>query len=121
MSIPLRLFFVFMLSIWGMHSTKVSALTTADFFKICQASTVACAEHPVLQAYIGGSLDMLAALDEETNYLGKLYCDAPKKLFKIPSIIDFMQIRSKRYAEHNAMVLVILYLEQNGGCKRDDH
>ena len=116
----LRLFSVVILGMYCMLPAKASALTTEQFFKICQASPGVCEEHPILQAYVGGALDMLAALSEETQYLDNLYCKAPKDLFDISAIMRFMQAHSKRDAKRNAMLLVIRYFEQNGGCVNHD-
>ena len=96
---------------------SVSALTMQEFKAICNSIGVKCKEHPVLQAYVGGSLDIIAALDEETNYLKKkLYCDKPSNLFRVPEIIEFMEKHQKEYANKNATLLIIRYFEEKGGC-----
>jgi hypothetical protein len=100
-----------------MQSARVSALTTEEFFTICESAPVECTEHPALQAYIGGALDLLATLDEQTDYLETLYCTDPRELFDIPAIIGFMQAHREEYAERNAMLLLVRYFERRGGCE----
>jgi len=87
-----------------------------DFIAICETSEKPCAEHPILTAYVGGSLDLIAALDEETEYLQKVYCKDPKDLFDVNGIIKFMESHQTEYANVNSMLLVIRYLEEYGGC-----
>jgi len=97
-------------------SSTTSALTMKDFIAICESTDKACDEHPILQAYIGGSLDLIAVLDEETEYLDKVYCKEPKGLFDVSKIIKFMELHQIEYAQKNSMLLVIRYFEENGGC-----
>ena len=40
-------------------SGNTSALTMADFLAICESTEKPCTEHPILQAYVGGSLDLI--------------------------------------------------------------
>jgi hypothetical protein len=103
-----------------LYSTSTLALTVEQFSKICDSAPGKCSDHPVVQAYVGGALDMLATLDEETDFLTKLYCKKPQELFYVPAIIHFMQTNSAGYAKRNAMVLVVRYTEENGGCPRDE-
>lgn len=93
-----------------------SALTVDQFTEICDSIEANCTEHPLLQAYVGGALDLIAVLDEETEYLQKIYCDAPENLFKVPNIIRYIEANKTRYADRNAMLLVVRYLEENSGC-----
>jgi hypothetical protein len=93
-----------------------SALTTEQFVAICDSSQVACSEHPLLQAYVGGALDLIAVLDEETDYLSEVYCGKPDKLFDVPTIIRYIEAHRDSYADKNAMLLVVRYLEERGGC-----
>ncbi|MEM6544936.1 MAG: hypothetical protein AAF680_08515 [Pseudomonadota bacterium] len=97
-------------------SQQTAALTTDQFFSICEAAKVTCSEHPILQAYIGGSLDFTAALSEETDYLSEPFCKDPKELFKTTPIIEFMQEHRDEYSDKNAMLLVVRYFEVRGGC-----
>lgn len=71
----------------------------------------------MINAYVGGALDLLAVLDEQTNHLAKIYCKRPKELFDVPSIIRFMETKSEQYAADNAMLVLVHYLEKHGGCK----
>ena len=98
---------------------NVSALTMDQFNQICQSTSGKCSNNVTLQAYVGGALDLLATLNEQTEYLGKLYCKQPEELFNVPTIIDFMQAQSQEYANRNAMLLVVHYFEQNGGCNEN--
>lgn len=93
-----------------------TALTMTEFARICQSGPVACSEHPILNAYVGGALDLIAMLDEQTDYLGKVYCKPPKTLFDVPAIIRYMEARQSEYADRNATLVLIRYLEENGGC-----
>ncbi|MEO1078374.1 MAG: hypothetical protein AAFY29_02385 [Pseudomonadota bacterium] len=93
-----------------------SALTTEDFFRICEMNEASCSENPVLNAYVGGALDLIASLDENTDYLQPVYCVDPRTLFKIPMIVAYMEQHREEYAQRNAMMLLIRYLEENGEC-----
>ena len=93
-----------------------SALTMNQFVSICESAEIACSEHPVLTAYVGGALDLIAMLDEETDYLADVYCKPPRDLFDVPAIIRYMETRQAEYANRNAMLVLIRYLEEHGGC-----
>ncbi|WP_027328715.1 hypothetical protein [Marinimicrobium agarilyticum] len=103
-----------------LHSTGASALTVEQFSNICDSAPGECSDHPTLQAYVGGALDLIATLDEETKYLDTLYCRDPQTLFDVPTIIRFMQEHREGYTERNAMLLVVRYFEANGGCQSDE-
>lgn len=103
----------------SLHVSSAAALTMDEFSKICRSSPGKCSDHPILQAYVGGALDLLASLDEKTDYLTKLYCKEPKQLFDVPAIIRFMEQRSAQYASDNAMLLAVRYFEEQGGCHND--
>ncbi|MEE9333754.1 MAG: hypothetical protein V3U65_06650 [Granulosicoccaceae bacterium] len=96
--------------------TKASALTMNQFVEICDSSETRCRDQPLLQIYVGGALDLITVLDEETDYLSTMYCESPEKLFKVPQIIDYMLTHKESYADRNAMLLVVKYLEENSGC-----
>lgn len=93
------------------------SLTMSQFMKICESSTKSCEEQPLLNAYVGGALDVIAVLDEESSYLDGLYCLEPSGLFDVKAIIGFMQAHHRDYADKNAMLLVVRYLRENGGCQ----
>lgn len=95
---------------------NAAALTMDQFAAICESGKGECSSHPILQAYVGGALDLIAMLDEETDYLGKVYCETPSTLFDVPTIIGYMEAHREAYASKNAMLLVIRYLEEEGGC-----
>ena len=95
-----------------------SALTMDQFSSVCESYAGECSENPFLQAYVGGALDLIAMLDEETDYLGTVYCEEPSSFFDVPAIIRYMLANQSDYADRNAMLLVIRYLEEKGGCWR---
>ena len=97
-------------------SSPASALTMNQFASLCGSVELACSKHPILNAYVGGALDLIAMLDEETDYLGEVYCKPAKALFDVPTIIQYMELQQTKYAEKNAMLVLIRYLEEHGGC-----
>ncbi len=101
----------------SLHAPTVAALTMKQFSDICHTSPSECSDHPIIQAYVGGALDLLATLDEQTGYLGKVYCKETKSLFDVPAIIRFMEQRSEQYATDNAMLVLVRYFEEHGGCQ----
>lgn len=100
-----------------LHAPSATALTMKQFSDICHSSPGECSDYPIIQAYIGGALDLLATLDERTDYLGKVYCKKPKELFDVPAIIRFMELRSEQFAKDNAMLVLVRYFEEHGGCQ----
>ncbi|MEO0436936.1 MAG: hypothetical protein AAF098_08515 [Pseudomonadota bacterium] len=92
------------------------ALTAQEFFTICASAEMPCAEHPILQAYVGGALDLMATLDEKTPYLEAPYCRPAKELFIVADVVEYMHANLKAYAGENAMLLLIRYLEDRGAC-----
>ncbi len=92
------------------------ALTLDQFIGICESDQRECSDHPIANAYVGGALDLIAVLDEETDYLQKIYCENPRELFNVPAIIRYMQQHRVEHASQNAMILVLQYLEENGDC-----
>lgn len=101
----------------SLHTPSTLALTMKQVSDICHSSSDECSDHPLIRAYVGGALDMLATLDERTDYLGKVYCKEPKELFDVPTIIRFMESRSDQYVTDNAMLVLVRYFEEHGGCK----
>ena len=95
---------------------NAQALTAAEFMDVCRQSGRPCADVPVLQAYVGGALDLIAVLHEATDYMEPIYCKDPKLLFDVPAIIGFIEQHHVDNAEKNAMLLVVRFLEQYGGC-----
>jgi hypothetical protein len=100
-----------------LHAISATALTMKQVSDICHSSPGECSDYPVIRAYVGGALDLLATLDERTDYLGKVYCKKPKELFDVPTIIRFMELRSAQYAKDNALLVLVRYFEEHGGCK----
>ncbi len=107
----------FIILLLFLHAPNTLALTMKQVSDICHLSPGECSDHPIIQAYVGGALDLLATLDERTDYLGKMYCKKPKALFDVPVIIRYMEQRSKQYATENAMLVLVRYFEEHGGCK----
>jgi len=97
-------------------SINTSALTAKEFNGICEANTVECHDIPAVQAYIGGALDLLATLDEQTEHLDKIYCKDTKELFQIPEIVKYMNTHAEAYASRNAMILLVKYVKEKGAC-----
>ena len=96
-----------------------NALTMDNVESVCASYKEECSTNPFLQAYVGGALDLVAMLDEETDYLEQIYCIAPSEFFDAPEIIRYMRKNKRGYGDKNAMLLVIRFLEENGGCRRD--
>jgi hypothetical protein len=97
-------------------ATNAEALTAREFVSICNSNAGECVENPLIQAYVGGALDVVAALAETTDYLPDLYCKPPGEFFDVPAIIRYVQEHAAGFSERNAMQLLIRYLEENGGC-----
>lgn len=93
------------------------ALTMGQFASACEAFDGDCSKSPFLQAYVGGALDFVAMLDEETDYLDRIYCRKASEFFDAPEIIRYMLAHQSGYDDKNAMLLVIRYLEEMGGCE----
>lgn len=97
-------------------SSTSSALTIQEFTDICEASQGDCTLNPMLQAYIGGALDLVAVLDEETAYLQDIYCKSPSEIFITPVIIQYMLQNQEYSSDKNVMLLLVRYLEEQGKC-----
>ena len=95
---------------------NAAALSMDQFVAICASQPGECSDHPLLQAYVGGALDLIAMLDEETDYLQTVYCKPTSTLFDVDTIIRYMTRHAEEYAQKNAMLLLIRYLEEQGGC-----
>lgn len=115
----IRLLVTTLVALLLLHTPGATALTMEQFSSICKSSPGKCSDHPTLQAYVGGALDLLATLDERTDYLQKVYCKAPVELFDVPAIIRFMEQRSEQYRSDNAMLVLIRYFEERGGCNHE--
>lgn len=98
-------------------SRPATALTLHQFVSACESAAVSCSEHPFLIAYVGGALDLIAVLDEETEYLGKVYCEPKDELFDVTAIIQYMEGLQIEYSDKNAMLVLIRYFEEHGGCQ----
>lgn len=100
----------------GLAADRAEALTVSEFVDICRQSGRSCEEVAVLQAYVGGALDLIAVLHEQTEYIEPVYCKDPKILFDLATIIDFIEANREGHEKQNAMLLVVRFLEQHGGC-----
>ncbi len=97
--------------------SQASALTAIEFSNICKTVEGECSQHPILNAYVGGALDLIASLQEQDLTATKVYCKEPKEIFNVPRIISYMDEHSHLRAKQNAMVLLINYFEEFGGCE----
>ena len=70
----------------------------------------------MLYAYVVGARDLIATLDEQTDYLGRVYCREPKLFFNVPAIIDHVANAKGPSLDANAMMLVLDYLVSEGRC-----
>ena len=100
----------------GLGAGRAEALTVSGFMDLCKQSGRPCEEVPLLQAYVGGALDLIAVLHEETDYTQPVYCKDPRVLFDVAAIIGFIENRREGYEQRNAMLLVVRFLEEHGGC-----
>ena len=107
-----------LLALWAavLLPTHTQALSVDELLDACEQTGRPCKEIPWVQAYIGGALDLIAMLDEETDYLGEVYCKPPDVLFDVSGILDFVSRHREAYGDRNAMLLVIRYFERYGGC-----
>lgn len=101
-----------------MYSGNAFSLTIQQFSELCHSSDGQCSANPAINAYIGGAVDLLATLQERTDYIEKLYCKESAHLFDVPTIIAFMERQAGIADQANAMLLFIEYFEQNGGCNQ---
>ena len=96
---------------------RSNALSVDDLLDGCAQAGAPCKELPWAQAYIGGALDLIAMLDEETDYLGQVYCKTPGEISDVPGILAFIEQHRKGNGDKNAMMLVIRFFETYGGCR----
>ena len=115
MIIRWRAIFPFLILFFSYVPTA-KALSTEEFINICHVYEGECRDHPVLRAYIGGALDLLATLSERTDHLKTLYCKKPKVLFDVPLIIQFIEEQGANHSDENAMWVLLKYFEAHGGC-----
>ena len=101
----------------AIQSPDAHALTMRQFSEICASVPSDCHDHPVIRAYVGGALDLLATLDEKTDYLAQVYCREPAEIFDVSAIIRFMQASGEQFASENAMLALLQYFKQHGGCE----
>ncbi len=93
------------------------ALSVDELLDACVQIGAPCKDIPWVQAYIGGALDLIAMLDEETEYLAQVYCKAPEVLFDVPGILGYLERNRAGNGDKNAMLLVIRFFEDYGGCR----
>ena len=100
-------------------SMRADALTIAEFAAICDSSPGSCEDIPMVQAYIGGALDLVAMVHEETAYLSTpIYCREPREFFDVADIVRFFEAHRDEEPQRNAMLLLVRYLEERGSCER---
>ena len=95
---------------------RAEALSVGQFMAVCEQAGGKCEEVQILRAYVGGALDLVAMLHEETDYVKPIYCKDPKLLFDVAAIIGFIEENREGNEEKNAMMLMIRFLEKYGGC-----
>lgn len=98
-------------------SERSHALSVDDLLGACEQAGAPCKDIPWVQAYIGGALDLIAMLDEETEYLAEVYCKSPDVLFDVAGILDYVEQNRVGNGGKNAMMLVIRFFEEYGGCR----
>ena len=105
-------------ALFGLFITvqQANALTVQQYKDACASQEASCDQHPILNAYIGGALDLLASLQDETDYLSTLYCIQPAEIFDTKKISSFIENSDARHNHKNAMLLLVAYFEQHGGC-----
>ncbi len=96
------------------HSAE--ALRVSEFLAICAEAQRPCEDIPALRAYVGGGLDLVATLHEETDYVEPIYCKDPEILFDVPAIVRYIEQHRAGNEDSNAMLLVVRFLETYGGC-----
>lgn len=106
----------FLMALCLLLSGRAEALSVDELFNACEQAGRPCQEIPWVQAYVGGALDLIAMLDEETDYLGKVYCKSPERLFDVPGILNFVESNREGNGHKNVMLLVIQFFEKYGGC-----
>jgi len=97
-------------------SPAAKALTVGEFLAICEQAERDCREVPVVNAYIGGGLDLIATLHEATDYMEPVYCKSPELLFDVPAIIQYISDNREGAEERNAMLMFVRFFEEYGGC-----
>jgi hypothetical protein len=98
-------------------SNAANALSVSQFSQLCsQAKPQKCHEVPLVRAYVGGALDMVASLQESKALATDLVCRPPEDLFEVEQIITYMEKNASEDNKQNAMYLVINYIQKHGGC-----
>ncbi len=92
------------------------ALRVGEFVAICEQAGKPCEEIPILNAYVGGGLDLIAGLHEDTDYIQPVYCKSTDLLFDVPAIIRFIAENKAGNEDKNAMLLLVRFLETYGEC-----
>ena len=92
------------------------ALRVSQFMAICQEAGMPCKDVPILNAYIGGGLDLIAGLHEDTDYVRPIYCKDTKQLFDVAAIIGFIEKNHDGNEDKNTMLLLVKFLETYGDC-----
>jgi len=59
---------------------------------------------------------LIATLDENTDYLSKIYCRDASELFDVAKIVDYMLQAPDGEGDSNAMLRVVRFLEDEGKC-----
>ena len=70
-----------------------------------------------MQAYVGGALDLVAVLNENSKYQYRIYCRDPRELFDVAKIVQYLLCAAQEETDTNAMLHVVRYLEEQGDCE----
>ncbi|MFT7559813.1 MAG: hypothetical protein ACI93R_001728 [Flavobacteriales bacterium] len=101
----------------SLYSHSITALRMNQFSELCHSSLGECSDKPIVQTYVGGDLDILTVLEEQTGFLGPVYRKESERLFDVLVVIRFIAQRSEQYATSNGMLALVRYDEQQGGCQ----
>lgn len=93
-------------------SGQSSALTTKELLNVCYLNSQPCHALPFANAYIGGALDLLGALNENELLNIELSCASSTQIFNVKRILKYMEANQNTYEDKNAMLLLIKYLKE---------
>jgi len=108
------------LALWfAMITAPTHALTLAQFNAICADQPVPCTQHPALHAYIGGAIDLLVAMRQNSDYLSPMTCALTPQHLDVNTIITFMTEYEPQSPERDAMAVLLEYLQAELPCKSE--
>lgn len=99
-------------------SSNIWALTTQQLLDACAANNKPCHELPFANAYVGGALDLLGSLKDSGKLNMSFSCTSTAELFNVKRIFRYIEEQhshsADKFADKNAMLLVIKYMEERG-------